>query len=248
MSDTIDIQLTQLVNQTHGLTVRNSRPSIAGVKMPKVRASQLYTTDAWITGKIQTELKLTQPITTDSGDLILRSASGCINMQGSTLVNYITAQANSDVDLIYHTTTPVTNPAANNLRLYADSTGRLAWRIPSGISTIIDSSALTTDRTFTLPNSDTYIIGRDTVDTLTGKSISSATNTITIGGNNINLLIGQDVRTTASPTFVAATLTNQLTINTSGTHSMTINQSGSAITNDVLFQKKWSKCIWRWDK
>lgn len=49
------------------------------------------------------------------------------------------------------------------------------------------------------------VVTKAAAQTLTNKNISSGTNSLTVGGTNINLLVDQDVRTTASPTFAGLT-------------------------------------------
>lgn len=55
-------------------------------------------------------------------------------------------------------------------------------------------------------NVDDWMVARNTTDTLTNKTISTTSNTISVGANAIENWLNQDVRTTASPTHVALTL------------------------------------------
>lgn len=84
-------------------------------------------------------------------------------------------------------------------------------------------------RTGTLDNTKTRIVARDndgnmtyyrdniadtsSAQTLTNKTVSTANNTVTVGGTNITSLVGQDVRSIAIPTFagvkMAATTSNR---------------------------------------
>lgn len=73
------------------------------------------------------------------------------------------------------------------------------------IATIVNTGTLT------LPTATDTLVARTTTDTLTNKTLDSGTSTITITNSplsavNVNSLINQDIRTTASPTFAAATL------------------------------------------
>lgn len=105
------------------------------------------------------------------------------------------------------------------------------------ISTILNMGQLS------LPvNVDDWIVGRNTTDTLTNKTIANTNNTITVGGTNIGSLINQDVRTTASPAFVGITLQTTggtpSTLNFYEVYQGTITWSGiwaSSITANVTY-------------
>jgi len=92
--------------------------------------------------------------------------------------------------------------------------------------------ALTISTAPTLDNTATQVLVRDTTSgvverrddisgnnetaVLTNKTISTTNNTLQIGATNITSLLGQDVRSTASPSFAQLTLTTGLLLPTSG--------------------------------
>jgi hypothetical protein len=101
----------------------------------------------------------------------------------------------------------VGTPAAG-LNLAADSAGILQLVDATGKSARLDYSANAANATYTMPAATDTIVGATATLALANKTIASTANTLTIGGTNVNLLIDQDVRTTSSPTFSAATLSS----------------------------------------
>ncbi len=167
------------------------------------------------------------------------------------------------------------NAASCSVADNADATKKIGFLI-SGATTATKSTIVasqTADRSITLPNATTTLVGTDVSQTLTnktltlpiissisnggvitfptvtgtlatltgagevfsGKTIDSAANTIQITNSplsaaNVNSLINQDIRTTASPTFSSLTLTNDLASFNNGLNSRT---SGSLTTTDA---------------
>lgn len=96
-------------------------------------------------------------------------------------------------------TTAIVDVGDATKRILFDAAGN------TGTSTTLTSSQLA-NAVLTLPASTTSLIGNDTINTLSNKTIDSGSNTLSItnsplSGANVNTLINQDVRTSAGPTF-----------------------------------------------
>ncbi len=73
--------------------------------------------------------------------------------------------------------TKPTSPTSG-LNFYANNTSNIAWQLSDGFARSI-SSTVTADRVYTMQDQSYTVVGRDTIDTLTNKTISAASNTIT---------------------------------------------------------------------
>lgn len=103
---------------------------------------------------------------------------------------------------------------------------------------------LVCDQSIDCPNmtlNGSPVLSENSSSVLSNKTIDSANNTITITNSplvatNINQLVNQDIRTTASPQFVNETITNRLTIDGSNRTSILIyNDSLTNLSNDIQF-------------
>ncbi len=117
------------------------------------------------------------------------------------------------------------------------------------ITDVIDQSLKTTDNVnFASVNTIGGVFAGGNIQGPTGlfNTINSVAsdNTATINGVNplttattLAANVNQDVRTTASPSFVNETLSNRLTLSTAAFHPIIVNQSSNTSGNDILFQK-----------
>jgi len=65
-------------------------------------------------------------------------------------------------------------------RLYWDSSNRFSWIGTNGFTRTFDGVANTANRVYTLPDATTTVVGTDVAQTLTNKTISGASNTLTV--------------------------------------------------------------------
>lgn len=177
------------------------------------------------------------------------STYGFMSTSGFSYIGALTAAGTSGagyVGLLSQASDPAA-PTGSALRLYSDSSGRLAWENSGGFSVRWDGSALSASRIVTIPNAASTLVVADTGASnnfLTAISAAGAiskaqpaftnisgTATTTQGGTGINasgvtngqLLIGQ----TSDNTFGLNTLTagSGITITNAG-HGITIATAG----------------------
>jgi hypothetical protein len=120
----------------------------------------------------------------------------------------------------------------------------------TNLTTAVTLSSVANDNTPThvlaLNGSSVVVYKTNVADTassqvFTNKTIDSASNTLTItssplSATNINSLLNQDVRTTATPTFAGVSLVNTLLLTTTSFHPITVNNTGMTSGSDILFQ------------
>lgn len=112
--------------------------------------------------------------------------------------------------------------AANSVRFFSNSSGQFAWkRATDGFVRALNST-LTADRVFTLQDSSDTFVMRSTTDTLTNKTISGASNTIT----NISLTTG------VTGTLPVANGGTGVTTST-GTGSVVLSNSPTLVTPTI---------------
>jgi hypothetical protein len=95
-------------------------------------------------------------------------------------------------------------PKFSSIQLTATSSQFVLGTTPN--LTTLNAPASSGAVTLNFPNIADTICGRTTTDTLSSKSIDSASNTITVNSTNINSLLNQAVLTSSQPTFENLTL------------------------------------------
>ena len=153
------------------------------------------------TGNIQVGITGANEIDTSSGNLTIDSAGGTV-----TVDDNLTVSGNLTVNGTTTSINSTTVDVVNSFRFEGSTADDFETNL-----TVVDPTA---DRTITLPDATGQVVLRDTTDTLTNKTINSASNTITITESNISDL-GSYIEAATS-----VTLTNK-----------TINADNNTITN-----------------
>src|SRR6056300_926894 len=191
-SDSTSIQLNEAVDITGALTVGGT---ITGTVSGNITGNVTA-------GNIQVGVTGDNEIDTSSGNLTLDSAGGTVTVDDNlTVTGKLTV--NGTQTTVNSTTIEITNSFT-----FEGATA-------DAYETVLGVVDPTADRTINLPNATGTVVLKDTTDTLTNKTINSASNTITITESNISDL---GLYITASSTV---TLTNK-----SGNISQWTNDAG----------------------
>lgn len=124
---------------------------------------------------------------------------------------------------------------SNTTSIFADATGRLAWRNGTGFLRTFDATTITADRVYTLPDATT---------TLAGLSISNAFTPPTLTGSSATsaLSISQTWNTTGNPSLIFANVTNTasgasanlMDLQAGGNSQFRINKTGTITINGPI--------------
>lgn len=143
------------------------------------------------------------------------------------------------VALIPQSSTPAT--PGSGVVLFARSTGAFSWIGTNGFTRSLVGTGITADRSYTLPDADTTLVGTDNTQTLTNKTLTLPTIASINNGGTISIPSGADtiVTLTATQTITNKTLTSP-TINgaaVSGTFTGGVTFSGNVVmsSSSTLF-------------
>ena len=154
------------------------------------------------------------------------------HIEASTAVHGITGAVVGTTDTQTLTNKTLTSPTVSSLTL-SDASIVFEGATADAYETTLTVTDPTADRTITLPNATTTLVGTDTTQTLTNKTIDSASNTLT----GVVTLTGTQTltnKTLTSPTItgtgtIAGTFTGNLTGNVTGT----VSGNAGTVTNGV---------------
>jgi len=154
------------------------------------------------------------------------------HIEASTGVHGVTGSVVGTTDTQTLTNKTLTSPTVSSLTL-SDASIVFEGSTADAYETTLTVTDPTADRTITLPNATTTLVGTDTTQTLTNKTIDSASNTLT----GVVTLTGTQTltnKTLTSPTItgtgaIAGTFTGNLTGNVTGT----VSGNAGTVTNGV---------------
>jgi hypothetical protein len=154
------------------------------------------------------------------------------HIEASTGVHGVTGSVVGTTDTQTLTNKTLTSPVITSLSL-GDGSIVFEGATADSYETTLTAAEPTADRTVTIPNATTTLVGTDTTQTLTNKTIDSASNTLT----GVVTLTGTQTltnKTLTSPTItgtgaIAGTFTGNLTGNVTGT----VSGNAGTVTNGV---------------
>jgi len=154
------------------------------------------------------------------------------HVEASSGVHGLTGSVVGTTDTQTLTNKTLTSPVITSLSL-GDGSIVFEGATADSYETTLTAAEPTADRTVTIPNATTTLVGTDTTQTLTNKTIDSASNTLT----GVVTLTGTQTltnKTLTSPTItgtgaIAGTFTGNLTGNVTGT----VSGNAGTVTNGV---------------
>lgn len=209
-------QITATVNQPFGMVLNNTSATFSNeLRVENNGVSIVGFGNNNTTNEAYCWTYANQPLkfATNSAERMRIPAAGIANdnsitnilgLQGTSLV-----YKNNIVDA--STTQTLTNKNLSDSTTaiidVSDATKRILFNASGTTSTATTlTCAQTANQVVTFPDATTTLVGTDAAATLTNKTLDSAGNTLTItnaplAAANVNTLIDQDIRTSASPTF-----------------------------------------------